>query len=181
MKGCYLFVEISYFHPQTVEFRTNSFGICGAPHTVRIGKQKDGIMITWMPPTVIHSEILEYVVLMATKQDVNSDNKNFILEGVYCGQNTHCLVKYKIIQKAHVDNDSMRPSISFRISARNENGHGTATQVKWIQGRLSITFEVKIQINISFLISDQTFSPKRNNADTEINNNNMKKKRLKSE
>ena len=65
----------------------------------------------------------------------NSNVMNTNLERVYCGKNTQCLVKYKTLRKAHVDKDSERPSITFRISARNDYGHGNATQVKWIQGR----------------------------------------------
>ena len=128
-----------YFHPQTVEFRTNSSSVAiGAPHSVRVCRQKNGVQINWMPPkNVPESEIYEYIVLMATKQDVNGNNKSYQFENIYCGKNTQCLVKYKTIQKAHVDNDSSRPNIILRISAANfDNVHGPATQIKWIQGTL---------------------------------------------
>lgn len=127
-----------------MEFKTNSSGICGAPNTIRVCRQKDGVRITWMPPiNVVESEIREYIVLMATKQDINSDDKSFNFENIYCGKNTQCLVKYKTIQKAHVDIESNRPSITLRISAaKNDNVHGPATQVKWIQGVLEIQLKL---------------------------------------
>lgn len=108
-----------------------------------------------MPPSnAPESDILEYIVLMAIKEDVTGDNKRYHFENIYCGKNTQCFVKYTTIQKAHVDNDSDRPKIIFRISAANsDNLHGPATQVKWIQGRFLIMFETLIIINLFYFRS----------------------------
>jgi len=58
---------------------------------------------------------------------------------VYCGPHPQCLVQNASLLQAHVDYTT-KPAIIFRIAARNEKGYGPATQVRWLQGKVTVFF-----------------------------------------
>jgi len=60
---------------------------------------------------------------------------------VYCGPHPQCLVQNASLLQAHVDYTT-KPAIIFRIAARNEKGYGPATQVRWLQGNVTLLFSV---------------------------------------
>ncbi|UYV72374.1 HCFC2 [Cordylochernes scorpioides] len=49
-----------------------------------------------------------------------------------CGATPSCTVSNTSLASAHIDT-TKKPPIIFRIAARNENGYGPATQVRWLQ------------------------------------------------
>lgn len=53
---------------------------------------------------------------------------------VYCGDDTNCIVPNSMLTLAQVDTTS-KPAIIFRISVKNSNGYGPATQVRWLTGK----------------------------------------------
>lgn len=54
---------------------------------------------------------------------------------IYRGTKTSCSVNSSNLENAHIDSSaSNRPAIVFRIAAKNEQGYGPATQIRWIQG-----------------------------------------------
>lgn len=52
---------------------------------------------------------------------------------IYRGTKTSCLVSEAQLNNAHID-CSARPAIVFRIAAKNDQGYGPATQIRWLQG-----------------------------------------------
>lgn len=54
---------------------------------------------------------------------------------IYRGTKTSCSVSSSHLDNAHIDSSaSNRPAVVFRIAAKNEQGYGPATQIRWIQG-----------------------------------------------
>lgn len=54
---------------------------------------------------------------------------------IYRGTKTSCTVSSSHLDNAHIDSSaSNRPAVVFRIAAKNEQGYGPATQIRWIQG-----------------------------------------------
>ncbi|KAI3357939.1 hypothetical protein L3Q82_016326 [Scortum barcoo] len=51
---------------------------------------------------------------------------------VYCSPTPACLVQAPSLANAHIDYTT-KPTIIFRITARNQKGYGPATQVRWLQ------------------------------------------------
>lgn len=45
-----------------------------------------------------------------------------------------CLVHYTSLQTAHVEKTNGKPTLIFRLAAKNVKGYGSAIQVRWIQG-----------------------------------------------
>lgn len=57
---------------------------------------------------------------------------------IYRGTKTSCSVSSTHLDNAHIDSSaSNRPAVVFRIAAKNEQGYGPATQIRWIQGGLA--------------------------------------------
>lgn len=52
---------------------------------------------------------------------------------IYRGTKTSCTVTEAQLSNAHID-CSARPAIVFRIAAKNDQGYGPATQIRWLQG-----------------------------------------------
>ncbi|KAJ3612239.1 hypothetical protein NHX12_020515 [Muraenolepis orangiensis] len=131
--------------PQDYEGRTKTClpGYPGAPSAVKITKASDSVHITWEAPPSPSGRILEYSMYLAVRKGRSggastgcSDQPtpmNFIR--VYRGTRTSCTVGGAHLDNAHVDSSaSNRPAMVFRIAAKNEQGYGPATQIRWIQG-----------------------------------------------
>nr|XP_021496621.1 host cell factor 2 isoform X4 [Meriones unguiculatus] len=134
------------------EFKTCIPGFPGAPSTVRISKNVEGIHLSWEPPTSPSGNILEYSAYLAIRTAQVQDNPSqLVFMRIYCGLKTSCIVTTGQLANAHIDYTS-RPAIVFRISAKNEKGYGPATQVRWLQEikaldgqfRLLATLEMQI-------------------------------------
>ncbi|XP_031455882.1 host cell factor 2 isoform X3 [Phasianus colchicus] len=120
------------------EFKTCIPGFPGAPSTVKITKSVDCIHLSWEPPASPSGNILEYSAYLAIRSTQLQENPNqLVFMRIYCGLKTSCVVTAAQLANAHVDYTS-RPAIVFRISAKNERGYGPATQVRWLQGNVSV-------------------------------------------
>ncbi|TKS71041.1 Host cell factor 1 [Collichthys lucidus] len=107
------------------------------------GDSPDGAHLTWEPPSVTSGKIIEYSVYLAIQSNQTAEAKastpaQLAFMRVYCGPNPSCLVQSSSLSNAHIDYTT-KPAIIFRIAARNEKGYGPATQVRWLQGRLTFT------------------------------------------
>ncbi|XP_075013360.1 host cell factor 2 isoform X4 [Calonectris borealis] len=120
------------------EFKTCIPGFPGAPSTVKITKSVDCIHLSWEPPASPSGNILEYSAYLAIRSTQLQENPSqLVFMRIYCGLKTSCIVTAAQLSNAHVDYTS-RPAIVFRISAKNERGYGPATQVRWLQGKVSV-------------------------------------------
>ncbi|NXY47018.1 HCFC2 factor, partial [Ceuthmochares aereus] len=120
------------------EFKTCIPGFPGAPSTVKITKSVDCIHLSWEPPASPSGNILEYSAYLAIRSPQLQENPSqLVFMRIYCGLKTSCIVTAAQLSNAHVDYTS-RPAIVFRISAKNERGYGPATQVRWLQGKVSV-------------------------------------------
>ncbi|XP_068611257.1 host cell factor 2 [Brachionichthys hirsutus] len=119
------------------EFKTCQPGFPGAPAAVKISKANDSVHITWEAPSSPSGRILEYSVYMAVRKSRSSSSEGpgqmaFIM--LYRGTKTSCSVGSSLMDNAHIDSSaSNRPAVVFRIAAKNEQGYGPATQIRWIQ------------------------------------------------
>ncbi|NXX68348.1 HCFC2 factor, partial [Spizella passerina] len=121
------------------EFKTCIPGFPGAPSTVKITKSVDCIHLSWEPPASPSGNILEYSAYLAIRSTQLQENPSqLVFMRIYCGLKTSCIVTAAQLSNAHVDYTS-RPAIVFRISAKNERGYGPATQVRWLQGKVTVT------------------------------------------
>ncbi|RXM29922.1 Host cell factor 2 [Acipenser ruthenus] len=121
---------------QVSEYKTCQPGFPGAPSSVKITKAADCIHITWEPPTSPSGKILEYSMYLAVRKNrsstaVSSSQLAFIR--IYRGTKIHCTVTSSQLSNALIDCTS-RPAVVFRIAAKNEQGYGPATQIRWLQG-----------------------------------------------
>ncbi|XP_066994156.2 host cell factor 1 [Anabrus simplex] len=118
-------------------------GLPGAPSAIKICKSADGAHLSWLPPTNQAGETIEYSVYLAVRSTVcqTSDSDSKTIQSsptqlafirVYSGAQNQCIVPKSSLASAHIDTSS-KPSIIFRIAARNEKGYGPATQVRWLQ------------------------------------------------
>ncbi|KAM6895784.1 host cell factor 2-like [Xenentodon cancila] len=124
------------------EFKTIQPGFPGAPSAVKITKASDSVQINWEAPSSPSGRILEYSMYMAVKKSRSSSSEQpghmpFI--HIYRGTKTSCSVSSSQLDNAHIDNPaSSRPAIVFRIAAKNEQGYGPATQIRWIQDPIKL-------------------------------------------
>ncbi|XP_030815782.1 host cell factor 2 isoform X3 [Camarhynchus parvulus] len=124
------------------EFKTCIPGFPGAPSTVKITKSIDCIHLSWEPPASPSGNILEYSAYLAIRSTQLQENPSqLVFMRIYCGLKTSCIVTAAQLSNAHVDYTS-RPAIVFRISAKNERGYGPATQVRWLQGKVTVTHSI---------------------------------------
>ncbi|XP_015719764.1 host cell factor 2 isoform X3 [Coturnix japonica] len=124
------------------EFKTCIPGFPGAPSTVKITKSVDCIHLSWEPPASPSGNILEYSAYLAIRSTQLQENPNqLVFMRIYCGLKTSCVVTAAQLSNAHIDYTS-RPAIVFRISAKNERGYGPATQVRWLQGNVSVRWSM---------------------------------------
>ncbi|XP_062851076.1 host cell factor 2 [Trichomycterus rosablanca] len=117
------------------EFKTCQPGFPGAPSAVKITKASDSVHITWEPPTSPSGKILEYSLYLAVKKTRSSSVEkpgDLTFIRIYRGTKTSCTVNGNHLSNAHID-CSARPAVIFRIAAKNEQGYGPATQIRWLQ------------------------------------------------
>ncbi|KAM4569813.1 host cell factor 2 [Odontesthes bonariensis] len=119
------------------EFKTCQPGFPGAPSAVRITKANDSVQITWEAPSSPSGRILEYSMYLAVRKSRPSGSEKpgqMAFIRIYRGTKTACSVSSGHLENAHIDSSaSNRPAVVFRIAAKNEQGYGPATQIRWIQ------------------------------------------------
>ncbi|XP_029016228.1 host cell factor 2 [Betta splendens] len=119
------------------EFKTCQPGFPGAPSAVKITKANDSVHITWEAPSSPSGRILEYSMYMAVKKSRSTNSERpgqMAFIRIYRGTKTSCSVSSSHLDNAHIDcSASNRPAVVFRIAAKNEQGYGPATQIRWIQ------------------------------------------------
>ncbi|XP_072311077.1 host cell factor 2 [Eucyclogobius newberryi] len=120
------------------EFKTCQPGFPGAPSAVKITKLNDTVHIAWDAPSSPSGKIMEYSMYLAVKKSRSASSSErpgqmgFIR--IYRGTKTSCSVSSSHLENAHVDSSQTnRPAVVFRIAAKNEQGYGPATQIRWIQ------------------------------------------------
>ncbi|XP_077091047.1 host cell factor 2 isoform X2 [Siphateles boraxobius] len=117
------------------EFKTCQPGFPGAPSAVKITKDSDSVHITWEPPTSLSGKILEYSMYLAVRKSRGNSVERpgeLAFIRIYRGIKTSCTVSEAQLSNAHID-CSARPAVVFRIAAKNEQGYGPATQIRWLQ------------------------------------------------
>ncbi|KAL0196285.1 hypothetical protein M9458_009857, partial [Cirrhinus mrigala] len=117
------------------EFKTCQPGFPGAPSAVKITKDKDSVHITWEPPTSPSGKITEYSMYLAVRKSRGNSVERpgeLAFIRIYRGTKTSCTVSENQLSNAHID-CSARPAVVFRIAAKNEQGYGPATQIRWLQ------------------------------------------------
>ncbi|XP_004082919.1 host cell factor 2 isoform X1 [Oryzias latipes] len=124
------------------EFKTCQPGFPGAPSAVRISKASDSVQITWEAPSSPSGRILEYSMYLAVKKNRSACSERpgqMAFIRIYRGTKTSCSVNSSNLENAHIDSSaSNRPAIVFRIAAKNEQGYGPATQIRWIQDPIKL-------------------------------------------
>ncbi|XP_061922636.1 host cell factor 2 [Entelurus aequoreus] len=122
---------------QVSEFKTCQHGFPGAPSAVKINKANDVVCITWEAPPSPSGRILEYSMYMAVKKSRSSSSESpgqLTFIRIYRGTKMSCTLSSNQLENAHLDcSASSRPALVFRIAAKNEQGYGPATQIRWIQ------------------------------------------------
>ncbi|XP_036977910.1 host cell factor 2 isoform X2 [Acanthopagrus latus] len=119
------------------EFKTCQPGFPGAPSAVKIAKANDSVQITWEAPTTPSGRIMEYSMYMAVRKSRSTTSERpgqMAFIRIYRGTKMSCSVSSSQLDNAHIDySASNRPAVVFRIAAKNEQGYGPATQIRWIQ------------------------------------------------
>ncbi|KAM9705210.1 LOW QUALITY PROTEIN: host cell factor 2 [Menidia menidia] len=119
------------------EFKTCQPGFPGAPSAVRITKAGEAVQISWEAPGSPSGRILEYSMYLAVRKSRPGGSERpgpMAFIRVYRGTRTSCSVGPAHLGDAHIDSSaSNRPAVVFRIAAKNEQGYGPATQIRWIQ------------------------------------------------
>nr|XP_057933576.1 host cell factor 2 isoform X2 [Doryrhamphus excisus] len=132
------------------EFKTCQHGFPGAPSAVRITKANDLVYITWEAPPSPSGRILEYSMYMAVKKSRSSSSEGpgqLAFIRIYRGTKMSCTVSSNQLDNAHLDcSASSRPALVFRIAAKNEQGYGPATQIRWIQDPFKVRAGSKADI-----------------------------------
>nr|XP_046234685.1 host cell factor 2 [Scatophagus argus] len=124
------------------EFKTCQPGFPGAPSAVKITKANDSVHITWEAPSSPSGRILEYSMYMAVRKSRSTSSEGpgqLAFIRIYRGTKTSCSVSSTHLDNAHIDcSASNRPAVVFRIAAKNEQGYGPATQIRWIQDPVKV-------------------------------------------
>ncbi|XP_062238356.1 host cell factor 2 isoform X2 [Platichthys flesus] len=124
------------------EFKTCQPGFPGAPSAVKITKANDSVNITWEPPSSPSGRILEYSMYMAVRKSRSTSSERpgqLAFIRIYRGTKTSCSISSTQLVNAHIDcSASNRPAVVFRIAAKNEQGYGPATQIRWIQDPIKL-------------------------------------------
>ncbi|KAK5848789.1 hypothetical protein PBY51_008482 [Eleginops maclovinus] len=134
------------------EFKTCLPGFPGAPSAVRITKANDSVHITWDAPPSPSGRILEYSMYMAVRKSRSTSSERpgqMAFIRIYRGTKTSCSVSSTHLENAQIDcSASNRPAVVFRIAAKNEQGYGPATQIRWIQDPIKLRGSAsKVDIN----------------------------------
>ncbi|XP_028307202.1 host cell factor 2 isoform X2 [Gouania willdenowi] len=124
------------------EFKTCLPGFPGAPSAVKIAKGTDTVSITWEAPSLLAGRIMEYSMYMAVKKSRSSSSERpgqMAFVRIYRGTKMSCTVSSTQLENAHIDRSTFnRPAVVFRIAAKNEQGYGPATQIRWIQDPIKL-------------------------------------------
>uniref|UniRef100_A0A8C6UEE9 Host cell factor C2 n=1 Tax=Neogobius melanostomus TaxID=47308 RepID=A0A8C6UEE9_9GOBI len=120
------------------EFKTCQPGFPGAPSAVKITKLNDTVHIAWDAPSSPSGKIVEYSMYLAVKKSRAGSSSErpgqMAFIRIYRGTKTSCSVSASHLENAHIDcTQTNRPAVVFRIAAKNEQGYGPATQIRWIQ------------------------------------------------
>ena len=120
---------------EVANFKTCVPGFPGAPSAIKISKiPEGGISMTWTPPQG-DAEVIEYFVYLAVKRQTASNNAVGFVK-VYSGEQNACSIAESQLSQACTQLDgplNNKPSILFRLAARNSKGVGPSTQVRWLQ------------------------------------------------
>lgn len=121
---------------EVAHFKTCVPGFPAAPSAIKIVKSAEGgASLTW-DGAQGDAEVLEYSVYLAVKaRSQNATGNALAFIRVYAGPQNACTIPSSQLSQAHVD-AKQKPSIIFRIAARNSKGVGPATQVRWLQESL---------------------------------------------
>lgn len=126
---------------EVAAFKTCVPGYPAAPAAIKIVKSAEGgASVTWEAPQG-SAEILEYCVYLAVKtraQNTNTNTNALAFVRVYTGDKNACTIPSSQLSQAFIDT-KQKPAIIFRIAARNNKGHGPATQVRWLQESTTTT------------------------------------------
>ncbi|XP_076153203.1 host cell factor 2 [Alosa pseudoharengus] len=126
------------------EYKTCQPGFPGAPSAVKISKVSENVHISWESPTSPSGKILEYSMYLAVRKSRGGSSSaaatttagtasgDMAFIRIYRGTKTSCTVSPSNLSNAHID-CSARPAVVFRIAAKNEQGYGPATQIRWLQ------------------------------------------------
>ncbi|XP_012679011.1 host cell factor 2 [Clupea harengus] len=125
------------------EYKTCQPGFPGAPSAVKISKVSENVHISWESPTSPSGKILEYSMYLAVNKSrggssgaatatASTAGGELAFIRIYRGTKTSCTVNPSHLSNAHID-CSARPAVVFRIAAKNEQGYGPATQIRWLQ------------------------------------------------
>lgn len=99
------------------------------PSNIKISKTSDGAVISWSPPSK-GPKATGYCISLGIKADENYPNR-ISFRNVYTGVNLKTEIPQASLDRATLH--FPKPTIIFRVSARNELGLGPATQVRWLQ------------------------------------------------
>lgn len=103
----------------------------------------DSAHITWESPASPSGKILEYSMYLAVRKTRSGPAPDppgeLAFIRIYRGSKTSCTVTSTHLSNAHID-CTARPALVFRIAAKNEQGYGPATQIRWLQGTASAIF-----------------------------------------
>jgi hypothetical protein len=120
---------------EVAHFKTCVPGFPGAPSAIKITKNPEGgISLSWQEPP--DAEILDYSVYLAVKRPTSTNNAIGFVK-CYTGRQNACNIPESQLSQAHtqVDSVNQKPSILFRLAARNSLGIGPSTQIKWLQSQ----------------------------------------------
>ncbi len=131
---------------EVASFTTSLPGFPGAPTSVKIKNNENSAILSWEPPVtqVNCTPVDEYIVYLCVKiqpklDDLTKSNQQYTFYNIYNGSNTYCEINSDLLSRASIDNTS-KPALLLRISAKNDKGYGPATQVRWLQGKSLISF-----------------------------------------
>lgn len=126
----------------TVVFKTCLPGFPSAPTSIKISKNVEGASLSWSLPNRTPGDETEFSVLLAvrppqamTTTPINSQQLCFTK--VYSGPANSCIIAKHVLDEGYLDHTSGKPSIIFRIGAKNQKGVGPSTQVRWIQDNVT--------------------------------------------
>uniref|UniRef100_A0A1B0CWV5 Host cell transcription factor hcfc1 n=1 Tax=Lutzomyia longipalpis TaxID=7200 RepID=A0A1B0CWV5_LUTLO len=113
---------------------TLTLGLPGPPTNIRVMKTASGACLAWEVPPATESDILDYSVYLGVQPkgpQKPASVANIPFVKVYCGREKTCLVPNRSLATAFIDRTN-KPSILFRINARNNNGSSRPTQIRRI-------------------------------------------------
>lgn len=122
--------------------KTSFPGYPPPPMTAKITRNTQGVLISWCMPPNTAKDVNQYEVFLAIRSPNNissPDQTSYIR--VYSGPELFCEVPTKQLDEAYIDEE--KPSITFRIVAKNEKGFSSPTQVRLFDNYNSFTINLK--------------------------------------